>query len=91
MKGCTPPRENPLVHRCYDRAIGSGSMGRVAYTVYSHCPYQQTGLLQAFVASLLLRNTPPSVGFQSPCRTFGYRNILGVLERFGYAKLVKEI
>jgi short subunit dehydrogenase-like uncharacterized protein len=90
IQGGMPPRENPLVHRNYDRAIGSGSMGRVAYTVYGHCPYQQTGLLQAFAASMLLKKRPQAVGFQSPSQAFGYKNVLGVLERFGYAKLVKD-
>jgi hypothetical protein len=86
-----PPRENPLVHRNFDTATGSGSMGRVRYTLYSHCAYQQTGLLQAFAASSLLRQAPATGGFQSPSQAFGYRNVLGVLERFGYAKLVKEV
>ena len=85
------PRENPLVHRNYDIATGTGTMGRVRYTIYSHCGYQQTGLLQAFAASCLLSQASPPSGFQSPSQAFGYKNVLGVLERFGYAKLVKEI
>jgi hypothetical protein len=86
----SPPRENPLVHRNWDTVIGSGSCGRVRYTVYSHCPYQQTGLLQAFAASSLLKQPPQATGFASPCQAFGSRNLLGALERFGYAKLVRE-
>jgi hypothetical protein len=30
------------------------------------------------------------VGFQSPSQAFGYKNVLGGLERFGYARLVKD-
>jgi short subunit dehydrogenase-like uncharacterized protein len=86
-----PPRENPLTARNWDTATGSGTMGRVRYTIYSHSGYQQTGLLQAFAASCLLRQPVPPTGFQSPSQAFGYRNVLGALERFGYAKLVKEI
>jgi hypothetical protein len=86
-----PPRENPLVHRSYDFAIGSGSTSCVRYTVYSHCPYQQTGLLQAFAASWLLKQPPLEVGFRSPSQAFGYKNVLGALERFGYAKLARSI
>jgi len=86
----SPPRENPLVHRNWDTVVGSGSHGRVRYTVYSHCPYQQTGLLQAFAASCLLKQPPQVSGFASPSQAFGSENLLGVLERFGYAKLVRE-
>lgn len=86
-----PPRENPLTARNWDTATGSGLTGRVRYTIYSHSGYQQTGLLQAFVASCLLRMPTPPAGFQSPSQAFGYKNVLGILERFGYAKMVKEI
>jgi short subunit dehydrogenase-like uncharacterized protein len=86
-----PPRENPLVHRNWDTATGSGTMGRVQYTIYSHCGYQQTGLLQAFAASCVLKQPLQASGFQSPSQAFGYKNVLGALERFGYAKMVKEI
>ena len=90
VTGGMPPRENPLTARNWDTAIGSGSMGRVQYTIYSHSGYQQTGLLQAFAASCLLREPVAPAGFHSPSQAFGYRNVLGVLERFGYARLVKE-
>ena len=90
IRPAMPPRENPLVHRNWDTAIGSGLTGRVGYTVYSHCAYQQTGLLQAIAASWLLKQPPLATGFQSPSQAFGYRNVLGALERFGYAKMVKE-
>jgi short subunit dehydrogenase-like uncharacterized protein len=86
-----PPRENPLTARNWDTATGSGLSGRVRYTIYSHSGYQQTGLLQAFAASCLLRMPTPPSGFQSPSQAFGYKNVLATLERFGYAKMVKEI
>lgn len=85
-----PPRENPLTARNWDTATGSGTMGRVRYTIYSHSGYQQTGLLQAFAASCLLRQRVAPAGFQSPSEAFGYRNVLGTLERFGYARMAKE-
>jgi uncharacterized protein DUF5938/saccharopine dehydrogenase-like protein len=86
-----PPRENPLTARNWDIATGSGMSGRVQYVIYSHSGYQQTGLLQAFVASCLLRMPTPPVGFHSPSQAFGYKNVLATLERFGYARMVKEI
>ncbi|KAF0177867.1 MAG: hypothetical protein FD160_2433 [Caulobacteraceae bacterium] len=85
-----PPRENPLFHRNWDSVIGTSSLGRVRYTIYSHCPYQQTGLLQAFAANWLLKAPPRAPGFQSPCAAFGADNLLGALERFGYARMAKE-
>lgn len=86
-----PPRENPLTARNWDTATGSGLSGRVRYTIYSHSGYQITGLLQAFAASYLLRLPVAPTGFQSPSQAFGYKEVLAVLERFGYAKMVKEI
>lgn len=86
-----PPRENPLTARNWDIATGSGLSGRVQYIIYSHSGYQQTGLLQAMAASFLLRMPEPPVGFKSPSQAFGYKQVLATLERFGYAKMVKEI
>jgi len=85
-----PPRENPLTARNWDTATGTGLTGRVRYTIYSHSGYQQTGLLQAFAASCLLRQPCPPAGFLSPSQAFGWKNVLATLERFGYAKMVKE-
>ncbi len=90
MQPSMPPRENPLVHRCYDVAIGTGAMGSVRYVVYSHSPYQVTGLFQAYACSLLLGEGPAAVGFRSPGQAFGTKNFMGLLERFGYARLVRE-
>lgn len=90
MQAGMPPRENPLVHRCYDVTIGTGSVSRVRYAMYSHCPYQISGLLQAYAASRLLRGEPQVVGFQSPGQAFGCENFKGLLERFGYTRLERE-
>jgi hypothetical protein len=91
MQPGTPPRENPLIHRCYDVATGIGTCGVVRYAIYSHSPYAATGLLQAFAADLLIRGLHRGVGFITPVQAFGYENLKGVLERFNFARLVKEI
>jgi short subunit dehydrogenase-like uncharacterized protein len=83
----TPPRENRLVHRCLDSAIGFGPTARVEYRVHSNCPYQQTGLIQAFCAARLVHGRATAVGFQSPCQVFGHRELLGLLESYGYAEI----
>ena len=85
-----PPRENPLTARNWDIATGSGLTGSVRYVIYSHSGYQQTGLLQAMAAGFLLRMPEPPAGFLSPSQAFGYREVLATLERFGYARMVKE-
>jgi hypothetical protein len=85
----TPPRENRLVHRCVDSAIGSGPTSRVEYRVHSNCPYQQTGLIQAFCAACLVHGRATAVGFRSPCQAFGHRELLGLLESYGYAEIEK--
>ena len=86
----TPPRENPLIHRCWDTAIGSGTKGVVRYTMYSNCGYLQTGMLQAFAANWLVRQSPRAFGFRSAVQAFGAESILGALERFGTARLVRD-
>lgn len=83
----TPPRENRLVHRCLDFAVGFGPTAHVEYRVHSNCPYQQTGLIQAFCAAQLVYGASQAVGFQSPCQAFGHRALLGLLEEYGYAEL----
>jgi len=90
MQPGMPPRENPLVHRCYDVATGTGAMNSVRYVIYSHSPYQVTGLFQAYACSRLLGEGPLAVGFRSPGQAFGSKDFLGLLERFGYGRMVRE-
>ena len=82
-----PPRENRLVHRNLDRAIGFGPTSQVEIRLHSNCAYQQTGLIQAFCASRLIHGGATVSGFQSPCAAFGHRELLGVLESYGYAAI----
>jgi hypothetical protein len=89
MQPGAPPRENPMIHRNWDTIIGSSTTKTVRYTIYSHCGYQITGLLQAFAANWLSERPPRAVGFQGAAHAFGYERILGVLEKFGYGKLVR--
>jgi len=82
-----PPRENRQLHRSIDIAIGTGQTARVEYRIHSTCPYQQTGLIQAYCANRLVYGEPAAVGFQSPARAFGHRALLAALEQYGYARL----
>ena len=85
-----PPRENPLVHRCYDRCIGTGGLNQVTVSIYSTRAYQQTGLVQAVAAKQLLGGHQRGVGFQSGCSAFGYEVFLDALKGYGFSRVVVE-
>ena len=90
MQPGEPPRENPLIHRNYDFAIGTGTTSRVRYAIYSHSPYLTTGLVQAYGADRLIRGSARGAGLRSPSQAFGHESLLGVVERFGYGRMVRE-
>ena len=85
-----PPRENPLVHRCYDRCIGTGGLNQVTVSIYSTRAYQQTGLIQAVAAKQLIGGYKRGVGFQSACSAFGHDVFLSALEGGGFSRVVVE-
>lgn len=86
----TPPRERRQVHRAYDICLGTGNTVMVKSTMISTGGYFTTGMLQAYGAARLCRETPRVSGFRSPSEVFGHRELLGALESYGYAKLVVE-
>ena len=85
-----PPRENTLIHRCFDRCIGTGGLNQVTASIYSTRGYQQTGLLQAVAAKQLLGGHLKATGFQSGCQAFGYDVLLSALKGYGFVRVVIE-
>ncbi len=83
----TPPRESRFVHRAVDTVVGTGNKVMVKVTLMSTGGYYTTGLLQAYAAMRLSRETPRAVGFRSPSEVLGHREMLGALESFGYAAI----
>lgn len=78
-----PPRENPRINTSLDSVYASGPLGRAHCVIHGNCNYKQTGLLNAYAASVLLQSKPRAVGFVSSCTAFGHRELLGVLRSFG--------
>lgn len=79
-----PPRENPRVNRQVDSVHASGPLAHVHVVLYGNQNYKQTGLLQAYAAYSLLQQPPKKAGFASACQAFGHRELLGVLQSFGF-------
>jgi hypothetical protein len=86
----TPPRERRQVHRSIDVCLGTGNNVMVKSTMVATGGYFTTGLLQAYAASRLARETPRLVGFHSPSEVFGHRDLLGALQSYGYAAIKVE-
>ncbi|MEY8200373.1 MAG: DUF5938 domain-containing protein, partial [Colwellia sp.] len=85
-----PPRENRTIHRTVDRVYGVGPKSQVCCTIIGHSAYIQTGLIQAFIAKQILIDGPNNVGFQSPCKAVGHRELYGALEGFGFCDMKIE-
>jgi len=85
-----PPRENRNIHRLVDRVYGVGPKSQVCCTIVGHSAYIQTGLVQAFIAKTLIGKGPNNVGFQSPCKVVGHRELYGALEGFGFCSMKLE-
>ncbi len=81
-----PPRENPRINKSLDSVHASGPLGRAHVVIHGNRNYQQTGLLQAYAAYSLVQQAPRRVGFASGCQAFGHRELLGVLQTFGYVQ-----
>jgi len=86
----TPPRESRFVHRAIDTCVGTGCSVMVKTTLMSTGGYFTTGALQAYAARRLLSETPRVVGLRSPSEVFGHRELMGVLESYGYAGIKTE-
>jgi hypothetical protein len=52
--------------------------------IHGNSCYLQTGALQAYSARQLIVAGPRKAGFASACQAFGHREILGMLQGFGF-------
>jgi Family of unknown function (DUF5938)/Saccharopine dehydrogenase NADP binding domain len=86
----TPPRERRQVHRSIDVCLGTGNNVMVKSTMVATGGYFTTGLLQAYAAARLARETPRLTGFRSPSEVFGHRDLMGALQSYGYAAIKVE-
>jgi len=78
----TPPREETLVHRSCDFAVGTGSAGGKKVVMQSTSPYTQTGMIQAATAAKLLTSGTAKSGFATACEAVDYKYLLGQLKQF---------
>lgn len=81
----TPPRESRFVHRAVDTCVGTGCNVMVKATLISTGGYFTTGATQAYAARRLISETPRVVGLRSVNEVVGHRELMGVLESYGYA------
>jgi hypothetical protein len=86
----TPPRESRQIHRSIDVCLGTGNNLAMKSTIFSTGGYLTTGALQAYAASRLAVETPRFSGLRSPSEVFGHRELMGALQRFGYASIKVE-
>jgi copper chaperone CopZ len=84
VQGGMPPRENRRIHRTLDSVIGRGPNKLVHCVIHGNATYLQTGAIQAYAARQLIVAGPRRVGFASACQAFGHRDILGMLQGFGF-------
>jgi short subunit dehydrogenase-like uncharacterized protein len=79
-----PPREDPEVNRCVLSCYGRGKTASVNVVLRGNAPYIQTGVLGAEAARRVLRGQLQAVGFVSPAKAFGARNLLAALAEEGH-------
>jgi hypothetical protein len=84
VQGGMPPRENRRIHRTLDSVIGRGPNKLVHCVIHGNATYLQTGAIQAFAARQLIVAGPRKAGFASACQAFGHRELLGMLQGFGF-------
>ena len=85
-----PPRENRNIHRTVDMCCGVGHNKQVKVTIVGNAAYQQTGLIQGFIADQLVRGKPKAVGFVSPCAIVGHEELLAALQGYGFCNVKVE-
>jgi hypothetical protein len=84
VQGGMPPRENRRIHRTLDSVYGRGPNRLVHCVIHGNATYLQTGAIQAYAARQLVVSGPRKSGFASACAAFGHREILGMLQGFGF-------
>lgn len=84
VQGGMPPRENRRLHRTLDSVIGRGPNKLVHCVIHGNATYLQTGALQAYAARQLVNGWQRKTGFASATAAFGHRELLGMLQGFGF-------
>ena len=79
-----PPREDPDLNRSVLSCYGRGNTNSVSVILRGNSPYLQTGVIAAEAARRALLGQLKKVGFSSPTKLVGARNLLGVLAEEGY-------
>lgn len=90
ITAATPPRESRFVHRAIDVCVGTGNNVMVKSTMVTTGGYFTTGLIQAYAARRLAKETPRVTGFRSPSEVFGHQELMGALQSYGYASIKVE-
>lgn len=85
-----PPRENRNIHRTVDICYGVGHNKQVKCTIIGNSAYLQTGLIQGYIASQLVKGAPRAVGFQAPAKAVGHRELFAALQGYGFLKMKLE-
>ena len=91
LQSVLPPRENRHDNRYIDWCHGRGNNVSASCYMIGNCGYQVTGLLQAYSAMRLLKDQPVKTGFRSICEVIGHRELLAVLQSYGYVTVKEEI
>jgi copper chaperone CopZ len=84
VQGGMPPRENRRIHRTLDSVYGRGPNKLVHCVIHGNATYLQTGAIQAYAARQLVNGWHRKSGFASATAAFGHREILGMLQGFGF-------
>lgn len=79
-----PPREVADLNRSVISCHGRGNTNSVSVILRGNMPYAQTGVIAAEAARRALLGQLLSVGFCSPAKLVGARNLMGVLAEEGY-------
>ena len=82
-----PPKDDLDVQRSVIVCHGQGRQVTRTFCLSMSAPYSWTGDLCAEAAQRLLRGQHQAVGFQSPARAFGHRELLAEFHRRGYCNL----
>ena len=79
-----PPREVPELNRSAISCLGRGTTAGVSVVMRGNCPYIQAGIWAAESVRRLLTGHLKAVGYVSPCRAFGHRELAAAAAERGY-------
>jgi hypothetical protein len=79
-----PPREVPALNRSTISCFGRGDVAGANIVLRGNCPYIQAGVWAAESVRRILTGHLRAVGFVSPCRAFGHRELAAATAECGY-------